>query len=85
MLTDDQDAVGHELLDFHKSSSGFEIIERDDGFFDVTGGPSVYFAGYSEWPSHEKRAMRYVKGYVLDIGCGSVFVTGPTSPHGSTI
>lgn len=71
MLKDEQDAVGHELLGFHATESGLEIVERDNRFFDLTGGPKVYFAEYEEWPSREKRAMKYIKGRAMDIGCGA--------------
>lgn len=67
----DQDAWGHEVYDYLKDKGGHEIVERDDGFFDVTGGPAIYFSKYEDWPSHEKQAMRYVRGRVLDIGCGA--------------
>ncbi len=71
MLRDEQDAVGHELLDFHTTGSGLELIEREEGFFDVTGGPEIYFREYEEWSPHEKRAMEYVRGRAVDIGCGA--------------
>lgn len=71
MLKDYQDAFGHEIYDYFKNKSGHEIIERDDGYFDASGEPKVYFTGYKDWPSFEKKAMRYVKGKVLDIGCGA--------------
>jgi SAM-dependent methyltransferase len=46
-----------------------EIIERDDGLVEVTR--SSYFSEFKNWPSHQKRAMRYVRGRVLDIGSGA--------------
>ena len=45
-------------------------MERDDGFIYV-GDPSDYFAPYREWPRTEKRALRFVRGRVLDVGCGA--------------
>ena len=66
-----QDALGHGMLDFLHGQVAGEIIERDDGLIDTPGGPAAYFAEYREWPSIEKKAMRYVKGRVLDIGCGA--------------
>ena len=44
-------------------------MERDDGFV-YTGDPSDYFAPYGRWPATERRAMRFVRGRVLDVGCG---------------
>lgn len=45
-------------------------MERDDGLI-YCGDPSEYFAPYRRWPPREKRAMRYVRGRVLDVGCGA--------------
>jgi len=74
MLADHQDAFGHELYDYLKSegrSPALEIIERDDGYIDASGGPVIYFSEYKKWPSHQKQAMRYARGRVLDIGSGA--------------
>ena len=50
---------------------GFEIVERDDGFIMASGiGPAAYFAPFRRWPKAERQAMRYVRGRVLDVGCG---------------
>lgn len=70
-MKDYQDAFGHAIYDYFKGKGGFEIVERDDGFFDVSGGPTVYFREYEDWPLHQKKAMEYVIGQVLDIGCGA--------------
>jgi SAM-dependent methyltransferase len=35
------------------------------------GAPKVYFSEYKDWPPHEKEAIKYAKGRVLDIGCGA--------------
>src|SRR5207249_3713127 len=70
-MNDDQDAYGQEVYDYLQGEKGCEIVERDDGFFDAASGPLAYFAGYRQWPSHYKKAMRYVRGRVLDIGCGA--------------
>jgi SAM-dependent methyltransferase len=49
--------------------SGHEIVERDDGFFHV---PTIeYFAPVRRWSVVERRALRYVRGRVLDVGCGA--------------
>lgn len=70
-MKDYQDAFGQEMYDYLKGKNSFEIVERDDGYFDVSGGAKTYFSEYKDWPSHEKKAMRYVKGKILDIGCGA--------------
>jgi SAM-dependent methyltransferase len=66
-----QDAFGQEIYDYFKKQQGYEIVERDDGYFDLSYGPRQYFAEYPEWQLHEKQAMKYVRGRVLDIGCGA--------------
>lgn len=71
MLRDWQDAYGHEIYDYLKGKGGYEIVERDDGFFDVSSGPEIYFSEYEEWKDHERAAIKRVKGKVLDIGCGA--------------
>jgi SAM-dependent methyltransferase len=70
MLTKRQDAEGRAYLDFYEGHRGSEIVERDDGFISVSQGPGLYFASFSDWPRCEQRAMRHVRGRVLDIGCG---------------
>lgn len=71
MLKDNQDAFGHGLHDYLNGKEGAEIIERDDGLVNPSGGPAVYFTPFKKWPSIEKRGIRYARGRVLDIGCGA--------------
>jgi len=67
-----EDAFGRMIYDYHRGDrSGSEIVERDDGYFDVSGGPDTYFREYKNWSPHERKAMQYVRGRVLDIGCGA--------------
>jgi len=67
----EKDAYGQEIWTYFNRRAGFEIVERDDGYFHVTSGPRIYFSEFEEWPDHEKKAMEFVKGRVLDIGCGA--------------
>jgi len=46
-----------------------EIVERDDGF--VSAAALNYFAPVRRWPPVERRALRFVRGRVLDVGCGA--------------
>jgi SAM-dependent methyltransferase len=75
MLQDYQDAFGHEIYDYFKDVKRrreiVEIVERDDGYIEASGGPEIYFSEYKNWASHYKKAMRYARGRVLDIGCGA--------------
>lgn len=70
-MKDSQDAYGHAMYDYLHGTGGFEIVERDDGYIDVSGGPPVYFSEYRNWPGHYTEAMKFVTGRVLDIGCGA--------------
>jgi SAM-dependent methyltransferase len=66
-----KDAYGQEVWAFFKGKESYEIVERDDGFIDLSGGPSVYFADFKKWPKHEKEAIKFAKGKILDVGSGA--------------
>jgi SAM-dependent methyltransferase len=59
------DAFGQMLLD----GADREIVERDDGF--VSTAMLVYFAPVRRWAAVERRALRWVRGRVLDVGVGA--------------
>jgi SAM-dependent methyltransferase len=66
----ERDAFGQELWAAYNSQEVCEIVERDDGYF--SSRPSqVYFSENKDWPSIEQKAMEFVRGRVLDIGCGA--------------
>jgi SAM-dependent methyltransferase len=65
-----EDAYGQIYLALLEGRPAQEIMERDDGLV-YCGDPSDYFAPYRRWPTTEKRAMRFVRGRVLDVGCGA--------------
>ena len=65
------DAYGQAIRDYHERGEGFELIERDDGYVDLSGGPELYFTGYEEWPDQVQRGLECVEGSVLDVGCGA--------------
>lgn len=47
-----------------------EIIERDDGL--INGAPADHYLGEpDEWQPHDHRALRLVRGAVLDVGVGA--------------
>ncbi len=71
-MKDSQDAYGHELLDYLNGCSSHEIVERDDGHFSINRDtPKIYFSQYADWSANEKKAIRFVRGRVLDVGCGA--------------
>jgi len=71
VLKKSQDAQGRVMYDYYKGKQVSEIIERDDGYIDSSDGPKLYLSKYKDWSQHIKQAIRYVKGKVLDIGCGA--------------
>jgi len=71
-LKPQEDAFGQEMWAYYKGEEAFEIVERDDGYFNASPkGPGLYFLQYEDWDPIEKKAMEFVKGRVLDIGCGA--------------
>jgi SAM-dependent methyltransferase len=58
------------MYGFLKGEETFEIVERDDGYIQALP-VSGYFSNYQDWSPSHKKAMRYVRGRVLDIGCGA--------------
>jgi SAM-dependent methyltransferase len=65
------DAFGQALMDWVRGGTDPEIYERDDGFVDTGAGPELFLAEFRQWPSSERQAMRYVRGRVVDVGCGA--------------
>jgi SAM-dependent methyltransferase len=65
------DAFGWALRDWARGSTEPEVLERDDGFSEIGAGYELYLADFRRWPAPERRAMRYVRGRVVDVGCGA--------------
>jgi len=67
------DGYGEQLWSYFKTGEPkTEIIERDDGFMSLGKyGGALYFSEYKNWDPIEKQAMKYVRGRVLDVGCGA--------------
>lgn len=70
MLKDHQDACGHSFEDYLRGRAVSQIVERSDGYVDPDGLKG-YFDAIKDWHPVEKQAMRYVRGRVLDVGCGA--------------
>ena len=70
VLRPEQDAYGQIYQALLEGREAQEIMERDDGLI-YCGDPADYFAPYRRWPAVEKRAMRAVRGRVLDAGWGA--------------
>jgi SAM-dependent methyltransferase len=69
----ERDAYGQMLLAaLDDAPNVVEIVERDDGFISASVmGAELYFAPFRRWPAHHRRAMRFVRGRVLDAGAGA--------------
>ena len=66
-----RDAYGQIVWSHFHGKKSYEIVERDDGLFDLSGGAKAYFAEFSNWPKHQRAAIRFAKGRVLDVGAGA--------------
>lgn len=64
------DVWGAVLADALDGKPAKEIVERDDGFVMVFDARYL-LASFKQWDdANERRAMRFVRGRVLDVGCG---------------
>jgi len=66
-----QDLFGWALRHWAGGATDPEVLERDDGFCDTALGHELYLADFRRWPTSEKEAMRFVRGRVMDVGCGA--------------
>ena len=67
----EEDAYGAIMLAALEGRGTPEIVERDDGFIEASNFHEAYMAPFRRWPAHNRRAMRFVRGRVLDVGCGA--------------
>jgi len=65
------DVFGRALLDWTRGGTDPEYLERVDGVSDRSAGHEIYLAPWRRWPAAERRALRYVRGRVIDVGCGA--------------
>jgi SAM-dependent methyltransferase len=80
------DGYGRMILDALEGEDLAEIVERDDGFMTASSlGPSAYLAPFRRWPSRQRRAMRLVRGRVLDVGAGAGRVSLHLQGHGHDV
>ena len=70
MLTDRQDAHGNAMWDELHGRGGEEICERDDGLIESVP-IAQYFEPFDAWDGSVRKAMEFVRGRVLDVGCGA--------------
>ncbi len=69
-MKSESDAFGQMVWAYYEGKEVFEVWERSDGY--ITVDPvQTYFSEYENWGLHQRKAMEFVKGRVLDIGCGA--------------
>jgi len=66
-----RDAYGQEVWAFFQGKKSYEVVERDDGYIDFSGGAPSYFAEFKDWPKIQHKAIKYARGKVLDVGAGA--------------
>lgn len=64
------DVLGKALMAFYSGDPTPYNIRRDDGYV-VEHDLAPHFREYEDWPDYEKKALEYVRGRVLDVGCGA--------------
>jgi len=67
-LAESRDAFGRALLDHLAGEGGCELVERDDGYIDLSAGADVYFAPPT---GMQCDIAGRAHGRVLDVGCGA--------------
>jgi SAM-dependent methyltransferase len=77
-----KDLFGKVMMDAVKGLPAEHRNERDDGYVDKVSFGHQYVADYEEWHEAEKLAIDYVRGRVLDIGCGAGRVALYLQEHG---
>lgn len=67
-----KDTFGQEILSFFNGEKVIEVAERDDGYINPSKNlPAAYFHDFRLWPKHERIAIKFARGKVLDIGAGA--------------
>ncbi|MDE2994918.1 MAG: class I SAM-dependent methyltransferase [Chloroflexota bacterium] len=82
------DVFGQKLYDQHRGliADDFrEVGERDDGYLQVYDHPRWYFTPFDEWAPHLQKAMAYIRGRTLDIGCGAGRIALPLQQNGADV
>lgn len=66
-----KDAYGQGVWAFYNKKDSYEILERDDGYIDISSGAPKYFTKFKNWTNIEKKTIKLARGKVLDIGAGA--------------
>jgi SAM-dependent methyltransferase len=66
-----EDLFGRALLDWAMGGITPEVLERSDGYTQIGAGAEVYLSDFKAWPVAERKSVRYMRGRVIDVGCGA--------------
>jgi SAM-dependent methyltransferase len=84
MISEQGDAFGRALLDQFEGKNVTVVVERDDGLVD-TEAMAWYLSEPRKWHASERKALRYVRGRVLDVGSGAGRVARHLQEHGHDV
>lgn len=70
-MLSDRDGYGRAIEEYLNGRSGSEVIERDDGWIEVSRGAEGYCAEFEDWPERQREASGRAHGQILDVGCGA--------------
>lgn len=65
-----RDVFGNGLMACYLGETQPSLLKRDDGLVEEYRF-EPYFSDYDAWSDRERKALEYVKGRVLDLGCGA--------------
>ncbi len=71
MMYRDTDGYGCAIEEYLNGRTAAEVIERDDGWIEVSRGAPAYFAEFKDWPDRQRDAAEFASGRILDVGCGA--------------
>jgi SAM-dependent methyltransferase len=84
-MADATDAFGRALSDWARGKTDPETFERDDGYTETGVGHELYVADFPAWLPAERRAVRYIQGRVVDVGCAAGRVPLYLQDHGHDV
>jgi cyclopropane fatty-acyl-phospholipid synthase-like methyltransferase len=65
------DVLGSSMLAYWKKQDDSPFRIKINGYEEPPMPPSAFFRGYNQMRDYEKKALKLVRGKVLDVGCGA--------------